>query len=203
MGMEELRRRLMNNKELYPEETILPKSKPHKEVNTVKVQPKYGALPGIKVGAVFEFRRDLHQAGMHLGLIAGISGSKAGAYSIVLSGGYEDDNDEGDTFVYIGTGGKDNSAFGSAGPQVRDQSMSHPHNSALEESSKNGKPVRVIRGANPNSAWAPAEGYRYDGLYTVTEATLGKGRSGFNICQFRFVRLPGQTPLEKRNMLFY
>jgi hypothetical protein len=29
------------------------------------------------------------------------------------------------------------------------------------------KPVRVVRGWNGNSKWAPAHGYRYDGLYIV------------------------------------
>jgi hypothetical protein len=30
-----------------------------------------------------------------------------GCYSIVLSGGYEDDEDNGDEFVYTGAGGRD------------------------------------------------------------------------------------------------
>jgi hypothetical protein len=31
------------------------------------------------------------------------------------------------------------------------------------------KSVRVVRGANRRSKWAPAEGYRYDGEYFVEE----------------------------------
>lgn len=35
---------------------------------------------------------------MHRKTVAGISGSgEAGAYSVVISGGYDDDDDEGDT----------------------------------------------------------------------------------------------------------
>ena len=38
----------------------------------------------------------LHHSSVHSGILAGISGSKdAGCYSVVLSGGYEDDKDEG------------------------------------------------------------------------------------------------------------
>jgi hypothetical protein len=37
---------------------------------------------------------------------AGIHGSTSdGAYSVVLSGGYDEDEDKGDTFVYTGSGG--------------------------------------------------------------------------------------------------
>ena len=37
---------------------------------------------------------------------AGIHGNATdGAYSVVLSGGYDEDEDRGDTFVYTGSGG--------------------------------------------------------------------------------------------------
>ncbi len=36
-----------------------------------------------------------------------------------------------------------------------------------QRSSETKKPVRVIRGPKLRSPYAPAEGYRYDGLYTV------------------------------------
>ena len=45
---------------------------------------------------------------MHRPHIAGIHGRETDcAYSIVLSGGYEDDIDNGDEFVYTGSGGRD------------------------------------------------------------------------------------------------
>lgn len=44
------------------------------------------------------FRAECCKDGMHRKTVAGISGNgDAGAFSIVLSGGYEDDDDEGDT----------------------------------------------------------------------------------------------------------
>lgn len=40
--------------------------------------------------------------------MAGIHGREnEGAYSIVLSGGYEDDVDNGGEFIYTGSGGRD------------------------------------------------------------------------------------------------
>jgi E3 ubiquitin-protein ligase UHRF1 len=46
--------------------------------------------------------------GTHTPTIAGIAGrSGVGAWSIALSGGYEDDFDEGYRFVYTGSGGRD------------------------------------------------------------------------------------------------
>ena len=45
---------------------------------------------------------------MHRQLQAGIAGGEAhGADSIVVSGGYEDDEDCGDVIVYTGQGGND------------------------------------------------------------------------------------------------
>lgn len=38
--------------------------------------------------------------------VAGIHGGGDGAYSIALSGGYEDDIDLGDCFTYTGEGGQ-------------------------------------------------------------------------------------------------
>lgn len=48
------------------------------------------------------------EAGVHRPPVGGIHGrDNDGAYSIVLSGGYEDDEDNGDSFWYTGSGGRD------------------------------------------------------------------------------------------------
>lgn len=48
-------------------------------------------------GYIFRDRRHCSEAGYHAPLIQGIHGdASAAAYSIVLSGGYEDDDDQGD-----------------------------------------------------------------------------------------------------------
>ena len=43
--------------------------------------------------------------GVHRPTVAGIHRGEDGAYSIALSGGYEDDVDLGDCFTYTGEGG--------------------------------------------------------------------------------------------------
>lgn len=114
-------------------------------------------------------------------MIAGISGSeKEGADSIVLSGGYEDDEDLGDEIVYTGHGGRDSES----GKQVAHQHLTRG-NLALAHSSINGLPVRVIRGVNLDSPYAPRSGYRYDGLYIVDDYWQELGKSSFRIWRYR------------------
>lgn len=68
----------------------------------------FGEIAGIPEGTIFESRLELSRAGVHRPTQAGISGTgKEGADSIVLSGGYEDDQDEGNLIVYTGHGGRD------------------------------------------------------------------------------------------------
>ncbi|MEU0185443.1 YDG/SRA domain-containing protein [Streptomyces sp. NPDC006207] len=55
-----------------------------------------GEVPNVEVGQPFESRRLAHEAGVHRPLQAGICGTKkTGAESIVVSGGYKDDEDYG------------------------------------------------------------------------------------------------------------
>lgn len=63
---------------------------------------------GVRVGMFWKDRLDCRQWGAHFPHVAGIAGqSNAGAQSVVLSGGYEDDRDEGEWFLYTGSGGRD------------------------------------------------------------------------------------------------
>jgi putative restriction endonuclease len=126
----------------------------------------------------------LHDAGLHRPLVAGISGSETdGADSIVLSGGYEDDEDSGDVIIYTGQGGND----ARTGRQIADQELRRG-NLALFKSCERSLPVRVIRGAGAGSAQSPTSGLRYDGLYLVSRTWSQVGRSGHLIWRFRLVR---------------
>jgi putative restriction endonuclease len=146
----------------------------------------FGHIPGYPEGSRFESRAELSGAGVHRPLIAGISGSeKEGADSIVLSGGYEDDEDLGDELVYTGHGGRD----AESGRQVAHQRLNRG-NFALAHSSIEGLPVRVIRGASLDSIYAPRIGYRYDGLYMVDDYWQAEGRSGFRVWRYRLIKLP-------------
>ena len=62
----------------------------------------FGHIPGYPVGSRFENRAELAEAGVHRHRQAGISGSASkGADSIVLSGGYEDDQDFDNLIGYL------------------------------------------------------------------------------------------------------
>ena len=68
----------------------------------------FGDIDGVPAGATFPDRRALLGAGVHRQLQAGIAGSAAeGADSIVVSEGYEDDDDFWDLIIYTGQGGND------------------------------------------------------------------------------------------------
>lgn len=110
-------------------------------------------------------RDECAKARIHTSTKAGISGGRDGAYSIVMSGGYSDDVDKGDTMcvsdrcfldhvvspavhrVYTGTGGRDdeNSRYGGGnnrswggGEQTKDQTFEHKDNRALLVRSQSG-----------------------------------------------------------------
>lgn len=150
----------------------------------------FGEITGVPVGTRFPSRKALSAAGVHRPLMAGIWGGEDGAESIVVSGGYEDDRDEGDVITYTGHGGNDPNT----GKQVKDQEWT-VGNAGLARSSVEGYPVRVIRGAHDLSKYASRAGFRYDGLYYVERAWEDRGKSGFKICRFRLVRDdPGPQP---------
>ncbi|WP_266203809.1 YDG/SRA domain-containing protein [Pontibacter kalidii] len=145
----------------------------------------FGHIPNVYEGDVFESRLILSHNKVHRPTQAGISGSqKEGADSIVLSGGYEDDQDLGDVIIYTGHGGRDHNSK----KQITDQTLSDK-NLALALNCQNGLPVRVIRGANHKSKFSPEYGYRYDGLYKVVKYWKKKGKSGFNVWLFRLEKV--------------
>lgn len=58
---------------------------------------------GVLVGESWEDRQDCRQWGAHFPHVAGIAGQSAvGAQSVALSGGYDDDEDHGEWFLYTG-----------------------------------------------------------------------------------------------------
>ncbi|KAI0639377.1 hypothetical protein C8Q77DRAFT_1044898 [Trametes polyzona] len=166
----------------------------------------YGAIPGIPIGTWWETRQACSVDAIHAPWVAGISPGPQGAYSVALSGGYEDDVDLGEAFTFTGSGGRDLKGTKDkpknlrTAPQSCDQTFDNKFNKALQRSCETKKPVRVIRGYKLHSEYAPAEGYRYDGLYTVEKAWMERGLNagGFMVCKFALKRLPGQAPLPRR-----
>uniref|UniRef100_A0A6B2LHI2 YDG domain-containing protein n=1 Tax=Arcella intermedia TaxID=1963864 RepID=A0A6B2LHI2_9EUKA len=117
-----------------------------------------------------------------------------GAESVVLSGGYEDDVDNGEEVTYTGCGGFVKRV------QVMNQTQENPSNAALCTSISTKVPVRVVRGFSLKSAYAPVEGYRYDGLYIVTSMWKERRRK-LVVLRFHLERLEGQPPIPVREKI--
>ncbi len=148
-----------------------------------------GEIPAVPVDSTFASRAELSAAGGHRPLIAGISGAALeGADSIVLNGGYADDEDIWDEIIYTGLGGNTVETK----RQVADRALAAA-NLALAESYIAGLPVRVTRGSREPSGHGPVAGYRYDGLYAVDRYWSAMGRSAFRVWRFPLVRL-NRTP---------
>ncbi|MFC1914889.1 YDG/SRA domain-containing protein [Chloroflexota bacterium] len=146
-----------------------------------------GHVLGVKVGQTFPDRKALHAANVHRGLMNGIAPQGA---SIVLSGGYIDDEDDGDEIKYTGEGGRNPNS----GRQISDQSFTGG-NYNLAHNASIGNPIRVIRGHQLHSPFAPSKGYRYDGLYRIDNYWSEQGRDGFLVWRYRLIRIEEQPPI--------
>jgi putative restriction endonuclease len=153
----------------------------------------FGPIDGVEEGHLFQNRKEMMPSSFHRNWAAGIDGNGTeGVAAIVLSGGYEDDEDRGDEIIYTGAGGND----ANTGKQTEDQSWLNRGNAGLRVSMDKGLPVRVIRGSQHRSAYSPAAGYLYAGLYSVVDAWEEVGKSGYKICRFSLVYC-GQNPDRK------
>jgi len=179
---------------------------------TIVSKDHFGPIPGTEVGMCWQYRIQVSEEGIHRPHVAGISGSAKskdrnlrGCQSIVLSGGYEDDVDSGDSFLYTGSGGRDLSGNKRTAAQSSDQTLDRT-NEALAwscmvrpvtdkggdagENWREGKPVRVVRAykLKKHSVYAPEEGFRYDGIYKVKRYWQDKGESGFKVWRYELLR---------------
>lgn len=153
----------------------------------------FGTPDGVRFGQFYVDRRELQDARVHRPGQAGISGTKAeGTDSIVVSGGYVDDEDHGSYLIYTGHGGNQRRPS----RQIADQDPDAPGNAGLITSMVQGLPVRVVRGRHPGSPFAPPVGYVYSGLYSVTSWWMETGRDGYRIIRFRLDAIDDQTVIE-------
>ena len=123
--------------------------------------------------------------GAHGATQGGISGKRGeGAYSCIMTGqsGYPD-QDNCEQVHYCGTDSNDGN--------VTDRTQ------MLLDSMNNNRPVRFIRKSTLQTPWAPAIGYRYDGLYEVKDFEILKFDDNPKAARhrFRLVRCPGQDPV--------
>ncbi|WP_078893847.1 YDG/SRA domain-containing protein [Streptomyces sp. CT34] len=152
----------------------------------------FGTPPGVSEGQHFKSHAELHAAGVHRQSGSGISGTAhQGVDSIVLSGGYLDDEYGEHEIIYTGEGGRDRETR----RMVADQTLDAPGNAGLLLNQALGKPVRVIRGLNISGKRRQATGgYEYCGLFRVAGHWITTGKEGFRVCQFRMLKIaPGET----------
>ncbi|XWS68734.1 hypothetical protein CRYUN_Cryun04dG0117100 [Craigia yunnanensis] len=145
---------------------------------------------GVLVGETWEDRMECRQWGAHLPHVAGIAGqSKYGAQSVALSGGYIDDEDHGEWFLYTGSGGRDLSGNKRTNKAQSFDQKFEKLNEALRLSCRKGYPVRVVRShKEKRSSYAPEAGVRYDGVYRIEKCWRKNGIQGYKVCRYLFVR---------------
>ncbi|WOL12608.1 hypothetical protein Cni_G21375 [Canna indica] len=145
---------------------------------------------GVLVGETWEDRMECRQWGAHFPHVAGIAGqSDYGAQSVALSGGYEDDEDHGEWFLYTGSGGRDLSGNKRTNKEQAFDQKFDKLNAALRVSCLKGYPVRVVRShKEKRSSYAPETGVRYDGIYRIEKCWRKFGVQGFKVCRYLFVR---------------
>ncbi|MCL7034230.1 hypothetical protein MKW94_005269 [Papaver nudicaule] len=145
---------------------------------------------GVLVGELWGDRLECRQWGAHFPHVAGIAGqSKYGAQSVALSGGYEDDEDHGEWFLYTGSGGRNLSGNKRTNKEHSFDQEFKKSNEALRVSCRKGYPVRVVRShKEKRSSYAPEAGVRYDGVYRIEKCWRKIGIQGFKVCRYLFVR---------------
>ena len=133
-----------------------------------------GRIKGVDEGKIFksciELSRNLvHQYQRRDGkstTAPGIVTDKDGiSSSILLNGGYIDDEDFFERIIYTGSGGQNEKNI-----QVSDQvieGQAGRNNLGLINAMETKTPIRVIRGFKHKSKFSPKKGYRYDGIYFI------------------------------------
>lgn len=179
-------------------------------------RPAASPPQGVVVGDYWPDRLACRQWGAHFPHVAGIAGqSSVGAQSVALSGGcaahprappqtpaihlpsepiyprfptrsYEDDEDNGEWFLYTGSGGRDLSGNKRTNKEQSFDQVFEAGNAALRTSCQHGYPVRVVRShKEKRSSYAPAaeEGVRYDGVYRIEKVWRKPGQQGKLVCR--------------------
>ncbi|KAJ7962104.1 E3 ubiquitin-protein ligase ORTHRUS 2-like [Quillaja saponaria] len=163
---------------------------PHDHFGPIPAEYDPSRNQGVLVGECWEDRLECRQWGAHFPHVSGIAGqSEHGAQSVVLSGGYIDDEDHGEWFLYTGSGGRDLSGNKRTNKEQSFDQTFEKSNKALKLSCLKGYPVRVVRShKEKRSSYAPEKGLRYDGIYRIEKCWRKVGVQGFKVCRYLFVR---------------
>lgn len=146
---------------------------------------------GLTVGDWWPYQICALRDGAHGSRMGGIHGRGDGAYSVVISGSYDEtDTDFGDTVLYSGSRGAED-------PGDSREAVLTAASKSLMMSRTRRKPVRVLRSSRCNSAYAPSLGIRYDGLYDVVDFKQQSTQDGRRYWQFTLRRQSGQVPIDR------
>lgn len=155
-----------------------------------KVNAAVVGANGLKVGDWWPFQICALRDGGHGSRMGGIHGRGDGAYSVVISGAYDDaDSDFGDTVYYSGS-------RGTPEPGVKKEAVMTNASKSLVMSEHRGRPVRLFRAAKNHSSFAPKVGIRYDGLYRVASHSQQETNEGVGYWRFTLQRLEDQPPID-------
>ena len=164
-------------------------------------------LPSIPVLSSWETRAETYECCVHRDnsrTVAG--GSTQGAYSVLLGSYNSEGVDWGESFTMNGEGGRagieevpgKRDAFNILSKDTFSQDQKWARgNLALKRNMEKGLPLRVIRSVDGKSPYRPSRGFRYDGLYRVTDYEELTSSNGFSFILFSFDRLPGQPPIPR------
>lgn len=144
-------------------------------------------------GQCWLYRICLIRDGAHGEIEAGIYGTQQkGCLAVVIAEGKYCDIDRGETLFYCSTEGK----LVRGGDGDTDEVYS-PSKGAklLLKALKLGTKIRVIRSSHlpKSNEYRPAEGLRYDGLYTIKSHVILEEQK--HIYRVKLVRIPGQDPI--------
>ncbi|GLT70703.1 hypothetical protein SLA2020_427640 [Shorea laevis] len=110
---------------------------------------------GVLVGEIWEDRFECRQWGVHFPLVGGIAGqNKVGAQSVVLSGGYQDEDHRG-WFLYSGNGGRNLRGNKRTSKKQSFHQKFTQLNQSLRVSCIEGYPIRVVRSHKENAHVMP------------------------------------------------
>ncbi|MDJ0344955.1 YDG/SRA domain-containing protein [Streptomyces sp. H10-C2] len=155
----------------------------------------FGDIPGVAEGMVFSGHSEMNKLGVHRQSGRGISGTEAeGVDSIVLSGGYVDDRDDGDVILYTGRDKQDDRKR-----LVEDMPLAGSPNAGFLVNMAKGYPIRVIEGFEVKGG---SKKYRYRGLYRAVDGWDSIGIDGWRIWQFKLVKgaRPAPVPADEAKL---
>ncbi|RPA97262.1 hypothetical protein L873DRAFT_1691616 [Choiromyces venosus 120613-1] len=135
--------------------------------------------------------------GAHGDMEAGISGNNIiGAISVIVSGGaLYPDLDELERVLYCGTMGVEAPINYADDPEEREHGdrIPSPNTKYLLLAFEKATKIRLFRSSKSPSPYAPAEGLRYDGLYTIRAYEILDKKNA--VYRFEMIREPNQAAI--------